>query len=90
MYQQFWHQWSRDYLSQLQQRPKWKRKIENVQVGQVALYREDNSPPTKWPLARITEIHPGKDGHTRVITLKTSDGRMMKRPIEKISILPIE
>lgn len=89
-FQEFWHYWSKDYLSKLQKRSKWEKSQENVKVGQLALYREDNLPPAKWPLAKIIEIHPGHDENTRVVTLKTSGDRIMKRPIHKISILPIE
>lgn len=89
IYQQFWKCWSTDYLSKLQQRTKWMNLHDNVRVGRLVLYRKDNLPPTKWPLARIIEIHPGDDNNTRAVTLKTSS-TILKRPISKISVLPIE
>lgn len=89
VYQQFWKHWSTDYLSMLQQRTKWMKLHENVRVGQLVLYREDNLPPTKWPLARILEIHPGDDNNARAVTLKTPT-TILKRPINKISVLPID
>nr|XP_029729299.1 uncharacterized protein LOC109410486 [Aedes albopictus] len=30
---------------------------------------DDNLPPLQWNLARVEELHPGKDGHVRVVTL---------------------
>ena len=39
--------------------------------------------PTRWPLARIVEIHPGKDGKVRVATVETAKGRY-RRPIVKM------
>ena len=27
--------------------------------------------PGRWPLARVTEIHPGSDGKVRVVTVST-------------------
>lgn len=89
VYQQFWKHWSTDYLSMLQQRTKWMKLHDNVRVGQLVLYREDNLPPTKWPLARILEIHPGDDHNTRAVTIKTST-TVLKRPIDKISVLPVD
>lgn len=49
IYQQFWHYWSKNYLSKLQQRSKWETSKDDVRIGQLALYREDNLPPAKWP-----------------------------------------
>lgn len=89
MYQQFWHYWSKDYLSTLQNRSKWETSQGDVRVGQLALYRDDKLPPTKWPLAKIEEIHPGLYNKTRVVTLRTTS-QTLKRPINKISVLPIE
>ena len=39
--------------------------------------------PTKWPLAHITEVHPGQDGKVRVLTVKTMMG-IYKHPIIKV------
>ena len=30
--------------------------------------------PTKWPLAIVEKVHPGKDGKVRVVTVCTSKG----------------
>lgn len=88
IYQEFWQLWSNDYLSTLQQRNKWTKQKDNVHVGQLVIYREDNVPPAKWPTTRIIEIHPGDDDNTRVVTIKTPT-TVLKRPINKISVLPI-
>ena len=40
--------------------------------------------PTKWPLARIVEIHPGKDGKVQVATIETAKGRYYRHPIVKM------
>ena len=26
--------------------------------------------PTKWPLARVSDVHPGRDGLVRVVSVK--------------------
>lgn len=87
--QHFWKRWHNEYLSTLQTRPKWIAAMENVKVGDLAIIKNENLPPKKWNLARVTECHPGPDGLVRVVTLKTKYGST-KRAIQKICILPVE
>lgn len=89
MVQSFWKQWRADYLNQLQQRFKWAEKQENVAVGQLVLIRSDQTPPTAWPMGRITEVHPGDDGLVRNATIRTSLTTLV-RPIQKLVVLPID
>lgn len=89
MYKDFWKKWSADYLQTLQLRGKWQSATSNLQVGDVVLVKEDNIPPAKWLLGKITETHPGTDGRVRVVTLKTKSSTM-KRPVTKLSRLPID
>ena len=84
----FWHRWKTEYLHQLQQRPKWKNRRENLQKGDLVLVKDELTPPTRWPLARIVEIHPGADGLVRVVTLQTAS-RTINRTISKIVPLPV-
>ena len=64
----------------------WRRQSKNLEVGDIVLLKEDNIVPTQWPIARITEVHPGKDGLVRVATVKTVKG-IYKRPVSKIALL---
>ena len=41
---------------------------------------------TKWPLAKVIEVHPGTDGLVRVATVKTASG-IYKRPTAKLALL---
>ncbi|HGJ5890207.1 MAG TPA: DUF1759 domain-containing protein [Arsenophonus apicola] len=68
----FWYRWTKEYLHQLQQLPKWRRRKANWKVGMLVLAKDDLLPPTKWPLARILEVHPGNDGLVRVVTIRTA------------------
>ncbi|XP_035214030.1 uncharacterized protein LOC118187854 [Stegodyphus dumicola] len=89
MVQQFWKRWHKEYLCRLQQRPKWLLPTKNLQVNDLCLIKEDNLPPTKWKMGRITQLHPGFDNIVRIVTIiKTSDG-MVKRNITKLCSLPI-
>ena len=87
MIQQLWKHWSHDYLHQLQQRNKWKDIQPNVKIGDLVLVKEDNLPPLVWKKAVINDLHTGKDGLTRVVTLKTATGTF-KLSITKICVLP--
>lgn len=87
---QFWQRWQREYLHTLQQRNKWfddDPKVNQVKAGVLVVIRDELTPPLKWRLGRISELHPGPDGLTRVVTIRTANG-MLKRPVTKISILP--
>ena len=84
----FWKRWHKEYLSQLQQRVKWLHSNHSFKEGDLVLFIDSLVPPNKWPLARITKLHPGKDGLARVATLQTSTSEM-KRPIAKQILLPV-
>ena len=77
------HLWARlasEYMIGLRKYSKWRRPNENLCAGDVVVLREDAMVPTQWPIARITDMHPGKDGPVRVITLKTKNG-VYTRPV---------
>lgn len=102
LYQCSWDQWSRDYLNRLQKRPKWKQQHPNLKVGQIVVIKEDNVPPTKWILGRITKTFPDQEGLVRSVKLlckgdppirKGERGKapiIISRPIHKLCLLPIE
>ncbi|XP_055634089.1 uncharacterized protein LOC129774381 [Toxorhynchites rutilus septentrionalis] len=86
--QDLWTRWSRDYRSQLHQRTKWRNSQTNLKPGQLVLLK-DNTPPLQWPLGRIVETIPGKDGHVRVVVVKTATGQY-KRAVTEVSVLPTD
>lgn len=57
--QDFWSRWSKEYLTNLQQRPKWLKALPNLQIGDLVIVKEDHLPPSKWVMARIIDTHPG-------------------------------
>lgn len=88
MNKRFWKLWSLDYLQQLQVRSKWRVPTKNIGVGDIVIIKEDNLPAGKWALGRVQELHPGKDGYVRVVSIKTKSS-LLKRPINKLILLPI-
>ncbi|XP_029156832.1 uncharacterized protein LOC114929451 [Nylanderia fulva] len=89
MKESFWQRWSSEYLQQLQTTSKQYRPQDAFRKGALVLIKDERFPPTKWPLARITDVHPGVDGLIRVATVKTATSSF-KRPIVKLCLLPIE
>lgn len=84
--QHFWNRWSMEYLTSLQQRYKWKKKTENIAVGDLVVVADDQMPVTRWKLGRIISTHPGADGLVRSATVKTATSEF-KRPVTKLSPL---
>jgi len=87
MLQGFWKKWHQEYLTTLQQRPKWTTSTPNLSIGDVVLVKESNTPPASWHIARVMETYPGKDNLVRAVKLKKSTGELI-RPITKIAVLP--
>lgn len=90
MFKHFWERWHKEYLTTLQERKKWRREKENIKIGQLVIIRDENLPPTQWKMARIVELLPGKDGLVRNVLVKAKLGVVLKRPVQKLCILPVE
>ena len=82
----FWKRWSGDYFASLRKFSKWHSPTRNAKVGDVVLLKEDGLVPTKWPMAKIVSVHPGKDKIVRVVTVKTAAGTYT-RPVTKTALL---
>ncbi|XP_062715518.1 uncharacterized protein LOC134291591 [Aedes albopictus] len=89
MREHFWRAWSKDYLASLQPRKKNLKIMPNVRPGMIVLVHDKNQPPLHWKLGRIVEVYPGEDTLVRTVDVLTN-GVTYRRPITKISILPIE
>lgn len=72
--QHFWNRWQAEYIAELQQKNKWRTHGSPLQIGDLVLLKEDNSPPMHWKLGRVTATFPGKDGIARVAEVKTTMG----------------
>ncbi|XP_071653077.1 uncharacterized protein [Temnothorax longispinosus] len=83
----FWERWAHEYLQTLHERSKWRTKGTSCNSGDLCIIRSKTTPPCQWPLARITEVHPGEDGQVRVVTARTAT-TTLTRPVAKIIPLP--
>ncbi|OXA49135.1 hypothetical protein Fcan01_15989 [Folsomia candida] len=77
----------KEYLGQLVQKAN-EKKARQLQVGDVVLVGADNKKRFDWPMGRIMELIPGKDGVCRVANVKTSKGTL-KRPLQRLYPLEI-
>ncbi|XP_029171127.1 uncharacterized protein LOC114945863 [Nylanderia fulva] len=83
----FWQRWSAEYVHGLNPRTKWVKAEAAPHVGDLCIIRSELTPPTRWPLARITRLHPGDDGVVRVVSVRTATSEFV-RPIVKLVMLP--
>ena len=85
----WWARWISEYLPTLQPRAKWRDENPGIwKKGDLVMVAEDNLPPLHWPLARITALYTGNDGHVRAARVKSPKGEYT-RPIIKIRQLPL-
>jgi hypothetical protein len=82
----FWKRWFTEYVTSLNRLTKWTEPSRNLCPGDLVLLQEESIVPTKWPLARVVKIHPGRDGFVRVATIKTKTG-LYTRPVTKLALL---
>lgn len=87
MRQHFWKRWMTEYITELQKRTKWKTSTDSLQPNSLVIIKEDNLPPLKWRMGRILAVHPGKDGVSRVASIKTAQGTI-QRAYTRICPLP--
>lgn len=83
-----WNVWYKDYLTQLQNRNKWKLDNVNLKIGDLVIVRMSNVTPMKWPMGRIVKVIPGPDGRVRVAHVKMSD-KVYVRSYRTLCPLPL-
>ncbi|GFW72427.1 DUF5641 domain-containing protein [Trichonephila clavipes] len=77
----------KQYLSELIQKSNEKSSRE-PKVGEIVLMGDDNQKRLFWPMARISELIPGRDGKIRTVKLKTWHGTVL-RPVQRVYPLEI-
>lgn len=85
--QHFWRRWQKEYISELQQRTKWKSNTAQLNIGDMVLISEDNTPPLCWRLGRVLRLIPGPDGISRVADIQTMKG-CVRRSLTRLCPLP--
>ncbi|XP_021959323.1 uncharacterized protein LOC110855215 [Folsomia candida] len=77
----------KEYLSLLVQKSS-ERKLEDLRVGDVVLVGADGKKRLDWPMAKIVEFLPGKDGKVRLARVKTLNGIGI-RPLQRLYPLEV-
>ena len=65
---------------------KWQTGQTNIDINDVVIIKEENTPSTLWPMGRITKVFDGNDKIVRVVELNTSSGLFI-RPVNKLVLL---
>ena len=80
----FWRRWMREFLPTLSTTSKWSAERRNLTNGDVVLVVDPDTPRGKWPLGRISAVHPGGDGKVRVVDVRLQGGKLLRRAIGRI------
>jgi len=78
----------KEYLGQLVQRGK-DHKTDQFKIGDVVLVEVDNKKRIFWPMARIIDLIPSRDGGTRLARVKTKTGEFL-RPVQRLFPLEVD
>ena len=49
--------------------------------------KENQSPRNRWPMAKVIDTHPDDQGQVRSVTVLTSNGSELERPVNKFVLL---
>ncbi|XP_049865132.1 uncharacterized protein LOC126366187 [Pectinophora gossypiella] len=79
----FWRRWHNEYLSELQQKTKWRIPYENIKNDALVIFKDKTLPPMKWKLGRVIKLYPGKDGVCRIADFRTQRG-VERRALNKV------
>jgi hypothetical protein len=78
-----------EYLPTLRARSKWNEVVADMKKGDVVLVHQPDLARGRWPLGRIVDTFPGKDGHTRVVKVQCGQKTYL-RPVHKLVPLNTE
>lgn len=82
----FWRRWMREYLPQLHERQKWLQPQRNAKVGDLVMIINEATPRNVWPMGKVIEVMPARDGFVRRVRVKTRTSVLI-RPIDKLCLL---
>ena len=82
----FWQRWLKEWLPGLNPTTKWHKERKNLKVGDIVIVITPDSPRAHWPLAKVIQVYPGKDGKVRVAQIQLGQ-KLLKRPVTKLCLL---
>ena len=84
-----WKRWQREYLHLLSVRSIWQEENPSTREGDIVLVSDDNVSRTRWPMARVEKVHPGKDRLERTATVRVQKA-VFNRPVQRLHRLEID
>lgn len=88
IFQGFWLRWKQEYLLLLRSAhhvvPEHRSTLE---IGDLVVVEDSSLPPLVWKLGRILDKYPGRDGVERCFKVVLPNGRLIRRPIQKLYIM---
>ena len=84
----FWRRWTRDYVSALQARPKWREVEPNLAVGDVVLLVDEQRRRNDWRIGVVASTDEAEV--VRTVEVKTSDGKLFSRDRTKVVRLELD
>ena len=85
-----WNRWMREWgVPSLSSRKKWYNSQSNLQVGDIVMLISTENPRAHWPLGKVIEVYPGKDGYVRSVKLQVGEKQFV-RPIVKLCPLELD
>lgn len=82
----FWKRWIREYLPLLQERQRWNEKKRSLTPGDIVVIMDPSAPRGSWPLGKILEVFPDKQGLVRSVKLQTKNN-IIERPVTKLCLV---
>ena len=98
LHSEYWNRWRKEYIKELQVAHKWTHPDQEPRVDEVVLVDDSPVPRDQWPIARIKEVYPGRDGKARSVLLwfgnnipeRRRDVRRLCRLEERASNVEVE
>ncbi|GFQ64862.1 DUF5641 domain-containing protein [Trichonephila clavata] len=78
----------KEYLGELIQKQNGYQ-VREPRVVEMVLIGDDNKKRFSWPIAKIIELIPGRDGEFRTVRVKTQHGTVI-RPVQRIFPLGVQ
>ncbi len=87
--QDLWQLWQATHIQSLESRNKWNTIEPDFNVGDLAYLKDETLGYRDWPIARVTSVYPGDDGHVRAVDVQCK-GKVYRRPTHKLIRLYID
>ena len=86
---EWWRRWQKDILQELSNfLANGRTSKRKIQLGEVVVIHKDHTKRIKWKTGVVIGLDPGKDGVVRRVLLRTSNGKFIDRPVQRLH--PIE